>query len=76
MILLGLLTLTALLPILPFQSEGGPLLPRLATIACAFVVGQMFRHAAEHETAVLSYVGAFVLAGVPWGLYFRWKHDR
>ncbi len=76
MILLGVLTLIALLPLVPLQSKDGPLVPRLTTIACAFVIGQMFRRAADHEIMALSYVGASLLACLPWALYFRWRHDQ
>ncbi len=45
-------------------------------IACAFVIGQMFRYAVDHETTTLSYVGAPLLTCLPWALYFRWRHDQ
>lgn len=73
MILLGALTLLALVPLQPLQSKGGPLGARLAAIACAFLIGQMFKHAANHQTTAATYVAAFLLAALPWVLYLHWR---
>ena len=74
MVLLGLLVLVALAPIVPMQSRGYPLVPRLIAIACAFTIGQLFRGAADHAAGVGAYLGAVVLAALPWGLYLRVRH--
>lgn len=73
MAFLGVLTLLALLPIIPLQARQGPLVPRLAAIGCAFVIGQMFRGAEDGGQGLTEYVLAVVLAAVPWILLNRWK---
>jgi hypothetical protein len=74
-ILLGALTVIAVVPVLPLQSRGGPLGARLAAIACAFLIGQMFKHAASHQTTAAAYVAAFLLAALPWMLYLHWRRN-
>ena len=76
MLFLAALTFAAVFPLGPMQSKGYPVLPKLVTIACAFVVGQLFLRSLDHAASVGAYVVAVALTGVSWAGYLRARRPR
>jgi hypothetical protein len=72
-ILLGLLTVLAVLPLLVVVWRDGPLVLRLLPIACGAFVGRLFTSALDESPPAWQYAVGALLALVPWVALGRWR---